>query len=219
MLVTSAAGHVGRLTILQLLEKGFPVRAFVRQRDARSAELERAGAEIFVGNMYDYRDLRAAMTGVQRAFNCPPLSPNAINDAVLFAIAAEEAKLEVVALMGAWNIHAAHPSIHQRGLWMAQQIYDLMPSVDVVRLVPGFFAFDYLLGLPAVVHFGQMMLPLGDGLNAPPSNEDIARVACGVLANPGPHIGRTYRPTGPRLLSPSEYRRNSRRCARPQGRV
>lgn len=36
ILVTSAAGHTGSAAVLQFLEKGFPVRAFVRRRDARS---------------------------------------------------------------------------------------------------------------------------------------------------------------------------------------
>jgi NAD(P)H dehydrogenase (quinone) len=49
-----------------------------------------------------------------------------------------------------------------------------------------------------------MALPLGDGLNAPPSNEDIARVIVGGLIDPAPHIGKTFRPTGPRLLSPQD---------------
>ena len=46
--------------------------------------------------------------------------------------------------------------------------------------------------------------PWGDGRNAPPSNEDIGRVAAGVLADPTPHIGKCYRPTGPELLAPRD---------------
>ena len=204
ILVTSAAGHVGRPTVQFLRDQGFPVRAFVRREDARSRALRQTGAEIFVGNQQDIRDLRTAMKGVHRAFHCPPFSPNALYDSVLFAIAAEEARLEMVALMTAWNIHATHPSIHQRGHWLAKKLYDWMPSVGVVHLTPGFFAFDYFLGLPAIVHFGQLMMPLGDGRNAPPSNEDIARVAAEVVADPAPHLGATYRPTGPELLSPQD---------------
>ena len=45
------------------------------------------------------------------------------------------------------------------------------------------------------------MAPFGEGRNAPPANEDIARVAVGALTNPAPHIGKSYRPTGPDLLS------------------
>ena len=76
--------------------------------------------------------------------------------------------------------------------------------MDVVHVNPGLFAFTYLLGLPAIVHLGMLVAPFGDGRNAPPSNGDIARVAVGVLANPGPQIGKSYRPTGPELLSPHD---------------
>lgn len=204
ILVTAAAGHVGRPAVLQLLEAGFPVRAFVRRKDERSQVLEQAGAEVFVGDLRDYRDLRRAMKGIQRAFHCPPFSPHTLYDTTLFAVAAEEARLDAVALLGAWNPHATHPSIHQRGHWIANHVYRWMPSVGTIHIDPGMFAFDYLLGLPAVIHFGQLMLPLGDSKNAPPSNEDIARVGTSALANPAEHIGKSYRPTGPELISPHD---------------
>ena len=204
ILVTAAAGHTGSPAVLQLLEKGFPVRAFVRRKDARATALEQAGAELFVGDMFDYRDLREAMVGVQRAYHCPAFAPNLLHNTMLFAVAAEEAKLEVVALMSQWNPHPTHPSVVSREHWISNQIYRWMPSVDVIHINPGIFAFVYLLGLPAIVHFGQMMAPFGDGLNAPPSNEDIARVATATLANPAAHIGKSYRPTGPELISPQD---------------
>ncbi len=204
ILVTSAAGRTGSATVLQLLQKGFPVRAFVRRRDARSEVLEKAGAEIAVGDLFDLRDLRKALVGVQRAYHCPPFAPNLLNGATVFAIAAEEAKLEVVALLSGWNPHPTHPSVVTREHWIANQLYRWMPSVDVIHVNPGLFAFTYLLGLPAIVHMGVLMAPFEDGRNAPPSNEDIARVAAGVLTDPGPHIGKSYRPTGPELLSPHD---------------
>lgn len=106
--------------------------------------------------------------------------------------------------MSGWSAHPAHPSIVTREHWIANQIYRWMPSVDVVHVHPGLFAFTYLIGLPAIVHLGLLAAPFGDGRNAPPSNKDIARVAAGVLADPAPHIGKSYRPTGPQLLSPGE---------------
>ena len=204
ILVTSAAGRTGTPAVLQLLDEGFPVRAFVRRRDARSKILEKAGAELFVGDLFDLRDLRKSLNCVQRAYHCPPFAPNLLNGAMMFALAAEEAKLEVVALMSGWNPHPTHPSVVTREHWIANQLYRWMPSVDVVHVNPGIFAFMYLLGLPAIVHLGLLAAPFGDAKNAPPSNEDIARVAVGVLANPGPHIGKSYRPTGPELLSPHD---------------
>jgi uncharacterized protein YbjT (DUF2867 family) len=207
ILVTSAAGRTGSAATLQLLEKGFPVRAFVRKRDTRAEGLEKAGAELAFGDLFDFRDLRNALVGVQRAYHCPPFAPNLLEGNMAFALAAEEAKLEVVTLMSGWNDHAAHPSVVTRGHWIAKQLYRWMPSVDVIHLNPGLFAFVYLLGLPAIVHFGMFMAPFGEGRNAPPSNEDIARVAVGTLTNPGPHIGESYRPTGPEMLSPHDIAR------------
>lgn len=205
ILVTSAAGHTGTAVVRQLVEKGFPVRAFVRRPDARAQALERAGAEIFVGDLFDHRDLRQALVGVQRAYHCPPFAPNVLHGAMLFALAAEEARLEVVALLSGWNPHPIHPSIVTREHWMANNIYRWMPSVDVIHVNPGIFAFTAFLGLPAVVNFGVLMLPYGNGLDAPPSNEDIAAVAAAVLAKPEGHTGKSYRPTGPRLLSGGDY--------------
>lgn len=79
-----------------------------------------------------------------------------------------------------------------------------IPGVDVITVNPGWFADNYMAVLESVSQFGLMALPLGNGLNAPPSNEDIARVVVGALTHPEPHVGRTYRPTGPRLLAPDE---------------
>ena len=123
---------------------------------------------------------------------------------MLFALAAEEARLETVALMSQWNPHPAHPVAITREHWIANNVYRWMPNVDVIHVNPGLFAFMYLLSLPMIVHLGMLPLPFGNGLNAPPSNEDIGRVAAGVLADPGPHVGRCYRPTGPELVSPQD---------------
>ena len=61
ILVTSAAGNTGIPTTLQLLEKGYPVRAFVRRDDHRAKRLSEAGAEIFVGDQFSITDMRRAM--------------------------------------------------------------------------------------------------------------------------------------------------------------
>ena len=89
ILVTAAAGNTGRATTKTLLEKGFPVRAFVRRRDRRSKVLEDAGAEIFVGDMSNLSVVRRALKGVQRAYVCMPLSPHGLHDVMTFAVAAE----------------------------------------------------------------------------------------------------------------------------------
>lgn len=203
-LVTGAAGRTGQVAALELLRQGFPVRALVRRDDARAEALRRAGAEIVIGNMLDYADLERALSNVQRAYHCPPFGPNLLHNTMLFAVAAEQAKLEIVAWMSQWNPHPRHPSAFTREHWITNQIVRWMPSVDTIFVNPGLFAYVYFLGFPAIVHFGLFTAPFGDGLNAPPSNEDIGRVAAAVLANPEGRIGKSFRPTGPRLISPHD---------------
>ena len=76
ILVTSATGKTGSAAVRQLLEKEYPVRAFVHRKDHRSLALEKAGAEVFVGDMLDVRDLRQALTDVQRAYFVAAWTPN-----------------------------------------------------------------------------------------------------------------------------------------------
>jgi NAD(P)H dehydrogenase (quinone) len=49
-------------------------------------------------------------------------------------------------------------------------------------------------------HLGVFPWIFGNSRNAPPSNEDIARVAAAALMDPARHAGKSYRPTGPELL-------------------
>jgi NAD(P)H dehydrogenase (quinone) len=204
MLVTGATGKTGGATIRQLLAMGYPVRALVRQVDHRSERLRSAGADIVVGSLEDITDLRAAMTGVQRAYFCPPLEPGTLRRAALFTAAARESRLEVVVALSQWVADASHPAMHAREKWLSEEMFRRAPGLGVVIVNPGFFADNYMAALEPMAHFGLMGLPLGQGLNAPPSNEDIARVIIGALANPEPHVGKSYRPTGPKLLAPEE---------------
>jgi uncharacterized protein YbjT (DUF2867 family) len=204
ILVTGATGKTGAATIKQLLAQGYPVRAMTRRADERSERLRRAGAEVIVGSLEDATDLRKALTGVQRAYYCPPLEPGTLRRAALFAAVARESRLEAVVAMSQWLADASHPSVHAREKWLSEKVFQWVPGLDVVTINPGFIADNYMLGLEPIAHFGLMAMPLGNGLNAPPSNEDIARVIVGALLDPARHIGKTYRPTGPKLLAPAE---------------
>ncbi len=50
-------------------------------------------------------------------------------------------------------------------------------------------------------HLGIFPVLTGESRNAPVSSEDIASVVAAVLINPQKHAGKSYRPTGPDLLS------------------
>jgi uncharacterized protein YbjT (DUF2867 family) len=63
-LVTGATGGLGRRIVRSLREQNLPVRAFVRLA-SRYGELEQRGAEIFIGDLLQERDIQKACQGVQ----------------------------------------------------------------------------------------------------------------------------------------------------------
>jgi NAD(P)H dehydrogenase (quinone) len=91
---------------------------------------------------------------------------------------------------------------------MNEQILKQLPETTVTVINVGWFAENYFMGtLETVAQLGIWPMPLGAGdvkKNAPPSNHDIAAVAVAALVDPSAHVGNTYRPTGPELLSPNE---------------
>lgn len=205
VLVTGASGKIGGAVAAQLLEKGVTTRALVRRDDGRSARLRALGAEVVVADMLDIQQVQAAVDGVDRLFFNPPYHPHALDSAVSFAVAARAAGVEAVVALGQWLASPEHPSLMTRQHWLSDKLFALLPDTAHVAVDPGFFADNYFVALPVVAQLGVLPAPsTGGRLNAPPSNEDIARVAVGALLDPHRHDGRSYRPTGPKMLSGKE---------------
>jgi NAD(P)H dehydrogenase (quinone) len=175
VLVTGATGKIGGAVAAQLLERGVATRALVHRNDARSDRLRAMGAEVAVADMLDIQQVAAAMDGVNRLFFNPPYHPYGLDSAVAFAVAA-----------------------HREGV---EAVVALLPDTAHIAVDPGFFADNYLQFVPFAVQLGVLPVPTGGRRNAPPSNEDVARVAVAALLDPHRHDGRAYRPTGPKLLS------------------
>ncbi len=201
ILVTGATGKTGGAVASQLLQLGWPVRALVHVNDARSERLRGQGAEIAVADLFDPEQLLEAMRGTSRAYYCPPWHPYMLQSAAAFAAAARQAKLEAVVGLSQWLASPSHPSLATRQSWLVDNMFSMLPGVEHTIVNPGFFADNYLRLIGFAAHLGIFPMPTGNSLNAPPSNEDIARVAVAALIEPGRHAGKTYRPTGPALLS------------------
>jgi uncharacterized protein YbjT (DUF2867 family) len=204
VLVTTATGKIGGAVAAQLLEKGITTRAMVHRDDARSARLRDLGAEVVVADMFDIQQVTAALDGVDRLFFNPPYHPHALDSAVAFAVAARRSGVEAVVALGQWLASPEHPSLMTRQQWLIDKLFELLPDTAHVAVDPGFFADNYMNLMPMAAQLGVLPMPTGAGRNAPPSNEDIARVAVGALLDPHRHNGRAYRPTGPRLLTGAE---------------
>ncbi|MFO1037803.1 MAG: NmrA family NAD(P)-binding protein [Geminicoccaceae bacterium] len=205
ILVMGATGSVGVPLVTELVTKGQTVRAFVRQRDARSEALEKIGAQIAVGDLYDSDQLYDALRGVRRAFYLSPVRPYMIQSAVAFAVAARDARLEHLVGMSQWTSHRAHPANMTRQTWLADELFGMIPGVAHTVFNPGMFAHNFLrtMDLPALL--GLFPVLSGKGKAAPVSNEDMARTAAAILIEgPQRHASKSYRPTGPQLLDGRE---------------
>src|SRR5258708_16921548 len=205
-LVIGATGTTGGAVVAELLTKGLPVRAVVRRRDARSDELQRCGAEVVSTDLFDPDQLTDVLRGVQRAYYCPPYHPFVIQSASAFAVAAREAGVEHIVGLSQWLAAPSHPALMSRQHWLIDRMFEVLPGISYTAINPGFFADSpYLEMMPFAAHLGMLPLPFaGESRIAPPSVNDIARVAVAALLDPGRHAGKSYRPTGPSLLSVAE---------------
>lgn len=208
ILVTGATGKTGLALVKELRRHEWPVRAVIREADARSAALEELGAETVVADMYDAEQLFLAAKGTQRAYYLPPLRPYMIQSAAAFAIAAQEAKLEWVLQMSQWTSAAHHPTLMTRQVWLVDRLFSMIPGVAHTIFNPGMFADNFLRVIDFAALLGIFPVLMNDSRCAPISNEDIGRCAAALLMDdPAKHNGKSYRPTGPELLSGSEMAR------------
>jgi uncharacterized protein YbjT (DUF2867 family) len=198
VLITAANGNTGYPAAKELLKLGYPVRAFVRNPNSKKAkDLKTLGAEIFVGDVEDIRDVRKALAGIQRAYFVPTY-PNVLYQGTTFATALEEAKTEHVVLLTQWLSSNTNPSIYTKEHWLVDQSFKRLTNTTVTFLNPGLFGFIYFMTPEPLTQLG--MLPdFGD--NAPPSSEDIGLVAAHILKAPESHVDKTYRITGSEILS------------------
>src|SRR6201996_5561872 len=191
IIVTGATGKTGSVVVSELLKAGYPVRALVHREDARSARLQANGAKLAVADMSDVERVADALKDVQRAYFCPPFDPYMIQGAVAFAVAAKEAGLEHIVALTQWLSSPSHPSLMTRQHWLVDRLFSMTPGVAHTIVRPGFFADAYLVTIGLAAHLGIFPWMYGNSRNAPPSNEDIARVAVAALMNPAPHAGKS----------------------------
>jgi uncharacterized protein YbjT (DUF2867 family) len=201
ILVTTASGKTGFAVATQLRDQGARVRALVTRMDSRAEQLQRLGAEIVVGNLFDTRDMRRALDGVDAVYAATPFHPHALDASVVLAEAAMHVGVTDVVQLSQWLASPDNPSLATRHMWLTERLFAELPGVNHVVVQPGYFADNYLAMTGVASQTGLFLMPTGTPRNAPPSNEDIARVAVGALLDTSKHAGRRYRPTGPRLLS------------------
>jgi uncharacterized protein YbjT (DUF2867 family) len=206
ILVTGAAGRVGgvgRTVAELLLQQGRAVRAMVRNEDARARALRDMGAEVVAGDLLDLDSMHRAIAGCETMYFGMSVSDAYLAATVNVAAVAKHHGVKAFVNMSQMtlaemSITETTPSPQHKLHWLAEQALEWsgLPVVHVrpTVLLEGFFL---VLTPESVREYDQIRLPFGDGKTSPVAVEDVARVIATVLADPQPHVGKTYHLTGP----------------------
>src|SRR3989441_12103597 len=170
VLVTGATGDTGRATVDALLARGHRVRALAHGQDERSKQLQDRGAEVVYGDLLDFGQVKAALTGVQRAYFVYPIRPGILQATAYFAQAAKEAGVVNMSQKTAREDAKSHAATDH---WLAERVFD-WSGVTVAHIRPTYFA-ERLLYLPPIIKAGRLHAPFGPGEHAPIAAEDPAR--------------------------------------------
>jgi uncharacterized protein YbjT (DUF2867 family) len=176
----------------------------VRREDDRAAALRAAGAEVVVGDLLEPADVYRVVSGSRRIYFGMSVSPGYLEATVTMAAAAREVGVDALVNMSQMtvsqmSIQNTTPSPQQRQHWLSEQAL-AWSGLPVVTVRPTVFLEGFFIPLtgPSVRDRGRIELPFGRGKTSPVAATDVARVVATVLADPGPHLGRTYELTGPR---------------------
>jgi len=206
ILVTGAAGRVGGIgrTVTELLSKqGRAVRAMVRKDDERAQALRDMGAEVVVGDLLDLDSVHRAVAGCEKMYFGTSISDSYLAAAVNVAAVAKHHAVKAFINMSQMtlsqmSITETTASPQHKLQWLAEQALD-WSGLPVVHVRPTvlFEGFFLILTPDSVRKSSQIQLPFGEGKTSPITVGDVARVIATLLANPQPHIGKTYHLTGP----------------------
>ncbi|MCC9193303.1 NAD(P)H-binding protein [Arthrobacter sp. zg-Y916] len=188
ILVTGAAGQVGRHLVARLLESGHAVRALTR--DPARTDLP-DGVEVVTGDLTNSDSLEAAFEGMDaiHLITFGGDDGGDLTNGVEIIRLAEHAGIRRATVLGGWSPTSIEEALTASSIsWTIVQPAEFMGnSLDLAPEIRASRTVSLLAGYQsAVVH-----------------EADIAGVAAVALTAEG-HAGKTYRVTGPEALTPAE---------------
>jgi NAD(P)H dehydrogenase (quinone) len=205
VIVTGAAGHLGRLVAEQLLDRLAPERVILVTRRPEALRALRArGADVRYGDFDDPASLRDAFAGGSRMLLIS-------TDALGRRVRQHRAAIDAAAAAGVG--HVVFTSIvnpvagNPTGViaWEPGKTEAMLHGSGLAWTVLRFGTFAELVLPPAAtaIQNGRLITNNGHGRIVPVSRRDCAEAAAVTLTTDG-HSGKTYQITGPQALSSSD---------------
>ncbi|MFJ8696554.1 SDR family oxidoreductase [Streptomyces roseolilacinus] len=205
IVVTGATGHLGRLVIDALLERGTPaasVAAVVRDK-AKAADLAERGVELRVADYDRPETLVGAFEAGDRVLL---ISGNAVGQRVpqhtaviTAAKAAGVAQLAYTGLLGGPDADFVLADEHK-----ATERAILDSGLPYTFLRNGWYTENYTENLAPVLAHGAVVANAGEGRVASAARADYGAAAAVVLTEDG-HLGKAYELSGDTAWSLAEY--------------
>lgn len=191
VVVTSAAGGVGRPLVERLAAAGEHVRAFVKNDEQADVARRAGAAEVVVGDLRASSELAAALRGAGRAYHAAPtqiIDEQPLLDAFVEAATSGDLRHLVFHSVVHPDLHVL-PHHHQKDV-AEQRLHDASVPVTVLR--PSHYMQNYL-ELRDFIRVGSMPYPVSiRSVMGVVDVEDVAEAAVRVLREPAEHVGRTY---------------------------
>ena len=200
ILVTGATGRQGGAVYRHLQEKGFKLRALVRDPNTNQArQLMGYGEEVFQGSLDDPDSLIRAMDGVYGVFSVQPHSANEIQQGVAVIEAAKRQGVShfVYSSVGSADEETGIPHFESK-VKVEEHLRSSGLQYTIVR--PVFFMENWHRGFGASIRNGQLQQPLSPTAKLQMiAVDDIAAFAVLAFEHPSEWKNRTFSLAGDEL--------------------
>jgi len=198
MILVTTAGKVGFETVRLLRQKELPVRVLVRDPE-KVKSLAASGAEIVVGDLDSLPGIDQAMKGIKTVVLVSPGLP-----AQELNVVHSAKRAGVEQIIKVTNDASADSPIARRR-WQHEIEAGLLASgLDYTLLRSNAYMQNVLMLAPAIKKTGGFGSSAGKGRLGMIDARDVAAVAVEIAASSASHVGKTYKLTGPALLTYSD---------------
>jgi uncharacterized protein YbjT (DUF2867 family) len=195
MILVTTAGKVGSETVRLLRQRDVPVRVLVRD-PSKAKGLADAGAEIAVGDLDVPASIDEAMAGVTTVVLVSPAVP-----AQELNVVHSAARAGVGHVVKASSKASADSPIARRRGQTEIEAGLTESGLPHTLLRPNGYMQNTLILAPAIAKTSSFGSCTGNGRIGMVDARDVGAVAAEIAASPAAHAGRTYRLTGPELIT------------------